>query len=134
MAVALEEEDFMRRKSSACWKLGLCFSLLSLLCGVSRAADAPANVLGTWTFSVSGQAGKATQTIVIQQDGAKITGTFKGPRQSGTIEGIVDGNKISFHVKARRGLDYIGLVDGDAMKGTLSSGSKRGEFTASRGR
>jgi hypothetical protein len=124
----------MRLKSSACGKLGLCFIVLSLVYSVSRAADAPANVAGTWTFSVSGQAGKATQTILIQQDGTKITGTFKGPRQSGTIEGTVDENKISFHVKARRGLDYTGIVDGDAMKGTLSSGSKSGEFTASRER
>jgi hypothetical protein len=124
----------MRVKKSACTKLGLCVSILSLLCSVSRAADAKANVAGTWTFSVSGEAGRATQTIVIQQDGAKITGTFKGPRQSGTIAGAVDGNKISFHVKARRDLDYTGTVDGDTMKGTLSSGNQSGEFTASRGK
>ena len=119
----------MKVKKSACIKLGLCISVLSLLCSVSRAADASANVAGSWTFSVWGEAGRATQTIVIQQDGAKITGTFKGPRQSGTIAGTVDGNKISFHVKARRDLDYAGTV-----KGTLSSGNQSGEFTASRGK
>jgi hypothetical protein len=122
----------MTVKKSACSKLGLCISVLSLLCGFSRAADASANVAGSWTFSVSGEAGKATQTIVIEQDGAKISGTFKGPRQSGTIAGSVDGNNIRFHVKARRDLDYTGTVDGDTMKGTLSSGNKNGEFTASR--
>jgi hypothetical protein len=31
-------------------------------------------VVGSWNFSVSGESGKATQTIVIQQDGVKITG------------------------------------------------------------
>jgi hypothetical protein len=122
----------MGLKSRAWTKLGLCIAVLTLLCGASRAVGAPANVAGTWTFSVSGEAGKATQTIVIQQDGAKISGTFKGPRQSGTIAGTVDGNKISFHVKARRDLDYTGTVDGDTMKGTLSSGNKSGEFAASR--
>jgi hypothetical protein len=122
----------MGLKSSAWTKLGLCIGLLTLLGTASKAADAPANVAGTWTFSVVGDAGKATQTIVIQQDGAKITGTFKGPRQSGTIAGTVDGNKISFHVKARRDLDYSGSIDGDTMKGTLSSGNKSGEFTAAR--
>jgi len=124
----------MRAKGNGCTKLGLCISLLTLLVTASRAAGTPANLAGTWTFSVSGEAGKATQTIVIQQDGAKITGTFKGPRQSGTIEGTVDGNNIRFHVKARRDLDYTGTVDGDTMKGTLSSGNKSGEFTASRGK
>jgi hypothetical protein len=124
----------MRVKRIGWTTLGLCISVLSLLCGLSRAADAPANVAGSWNFSVSGESGRATQTIVIQQDGAKIAGTFKGPRQSGTIAGTVDGNKISFHVKARRDLDYIGTVDGDTMKGTLSSGNKSGEFTASRGK
>ena len=124
----------MGLKSSAWTKLGLCIGLLTLLGTALRAADAPANVAGTWTFSVSGEAGKATQTIILQQDGAKITGTFKGPRQSGTIAGSVDGNNIRFHVKARRDLDYTGTVDGDTMKGTLSSGNKSGEFTASRGK
>jgi hypothetical protein len=122
----------MGLKSSGWTKRGLRIGVLILLCSASKAADAPANVAGTWTFAVSGAAGSATQTIVIQQDGAKITGTFKGPRQSGTIEGTVDGNRISFHVKARRDLDYTGTVDGDTMKGTLSSGKKSGEFTASR--
>jgi hypothetical protein len=124
----------MRVKKSAWTKLGLCVSALSLLCSVLKAADAPGNVAGSWTFSVSGESGRATQTIVIQQDGAKITTTFKGPRQSGTIGGTVDGNQISFHVKARRDLDYTGTVEGDTMKGTLSSGNKNGEFTASRGK
>jgi len=124
----------MRVKRSVWIKLGLCISVLFLLFSVSRAADAPANVAGSWTFSVSGEGERAMQTIVIQQDGAKITGTFKGPRQSGTIAGTVDGNKISFHVKARRDLDYTGTVDGDTMKGTLSSGNQSGEFTASRGK
>jgi len=50
------------------------------------------------------------------------------------LQGAVDGNKISFHVKARRDLDYSGTVDGDTMKGTLSSGNQSGEFTASRGK
>lgn len=47
--------------------------LIVLLFGVSSvntsAGDAPANVAGTWTISVTGGAGNATQTIVLQQDG-----------------------------------------------------------------
>lgn len=109
--------------------------LAVLMLGASMAAAAQttaANVAGTWTFKVSGDAGSADQTIVIKQDGSKITGTFKGPRQSGTIDGAVDGNNIKFHVTARAGIDYTGTIDGDSMKGTLAARGKSGDWTASR--
>jgi hypothetical protein len=109
----------------------VCATLL-LIPVVLNASDTPANVAGTWTVSVSGGAGSATQTLVVQQDGAQITGTFKGPRQSGTLEGTVTGNAVTFHVKARVPLDYNGTADGDTMKGTLSGGGRTGEWTAVR--
>ena len=96
------------------------------------AAAEPVNVAGTWKIAVAGQSGSAEQTIVLKQDGNKITGTFKGPRQSGTLEGLVDGNKITFHVNTRVGLDYKGTVDGDSMKGTMTAKGKSGEWTATR--
>lgn len=99
---------------------------------VASANDEPANVAGTWSITARGEAGSANQTIVLKQDGNKITGTFQGPRQSGTIEGMIDGNKIVFHVNARNALDYKGTVDGDSMKGTLSGRGKSGEWTATR--
>ena len=85
-------------------------AVFMLIAGVAAAAD-PANVAGTWTFKVTGDSGNAEQTIVIKQDGTKITGTFKGPRQSGTIDGT---------------------VDGDTMKGTLAARGKTGDWTATR--
>ena len=96
------------------------------------AADTPANVEGTWKISVSGEAGNAEQTIVLKRDGSKITGTFKGPKQSGPLEGTADGNNISFHVATRVPLDYKGTVDGDAMKGSMSGRGKTGDWTATR--
>jgi hypothetical protein len=96
------------------------------------AADEPVNVAGTWKIAVAGQSGSAEQTIVLKQDGNKITGTFKGPRQSGTLEGLIDGNKITFHVNTRVALDYKGTVDGDSMKGTMTGKGKSGEWTATR--
>jgi hypothetical protein len=98
----------------------------------AAAADAPANVAGSWQISVTGDAGTAEQTIVLTQDGNKITGTFKGPRQSGPLEGTMDGNNIKFHVKTRDPLDYNGTVDGDTMKGTLTGRGKTGNWTATR--
>jgi hypothetical protein len=116
-----------RKLLAACVALGLFLS-----CGLVRAADQPANVAGTWKVSVSGGAGSAEQTIVLKQDGNKITGTFKGPRQSGPLEGTVDGKNISFHVSTRVPLDYKGTVDGDSMKGTMTGNGKTGAWTAAR--
>lgn len=111
----------------------LCmFTFLLVLYGAAYAADIPANVAGTWNVSVSGETGSAQQTIVLKQEGGKITGTFKGPRQSGPLEGTVDGNNISFHVSTRVPLDYKGTVDGDTMKGTMTGKGKTGDWTATR--
>jgi hypothetical protein len=109
-------------------------SLVVLLAfaGGAVAADAPANVAGNWNVDVSGASGKTTQTIVLTQDGGKITGTFKGPRQSGTVDGTVDGKNIKFHVTARIPLDYTGTIDGDSMKGTMSGRGQQGDWTATR--
>jgi len=96
------------------------------------AADAPANVAGNWNVDVSDGSRKTTQTITLKQDGGTITGTFKGPRQSGTIDGTVDGKNIKFHVTARIPLDYTGTVDGDSMKGTMSGRGQQGDWTATR--
>jgi hypothetical protein len=106
--------------------------VILLTCSLALAADAPANVAGTWKVSVTGGAGNAEQTIILQQDGNKITGTFKGPRQSGPLEGTVEGKNISFHVATRVPLDYKGTVDGDTMKGTLMGNGKAGDWAAKR--
>jgi hypothetical protein len=108
-------------------------AVLTLAMSMAIAAQTTAaNVSGTWNFKVSGDSGNADQTIIIKQDGATITGTFKGPRQSGTIDGTVDGSNIKFHVTARAGIDYTGTVDGDSMKGTLAARGKTGDWTAKR--
>jgi hypothetical protein len=123
----------MRAISSSKVTLQLVSLIAFLLIGVAAiGADAPANVAGSWSVDVSGAAGKTTQTIVLKQDGATITGTFKGPRQSGTIDGTVDGKNVKFHVTARIPLDYTGTVDGDSMKGTMSGRGQQGDFTATR--
>ena len=106
--------------------------VLLVVAGVALAADAPANVAGNWSVEVSDGSRKTTQTIVLKQDGATLTGTFKGPRQSGTIDGSVDGKNVKFHVMARIPLDYTGTADGDSMKGTMSGRGQQGNWTATR--
>jgi len=106
--------------------------LLMMATCISLAVAADASVAGAWNIKVSGAAGTADQKIDLKQDGNKISGIFKGPRQSGTIEGTVDGNNINFRVKARVPLDYVGTVDGDTMKGTLTGRGKTGDWIATR--
>jgi hypothetical protein len=108
------------------------FVAMTVIARSPEGANAPANVSGTWTVSVKGEAGHATQTITIQQQGEDITGKFKGPRQSGTLTGTVKGSQIVFHVKAHVPIDYTGIADGDSMRGTLVGGNKSGEWTATR--
>ena len=121
----------MRKNRLRVFALGLA-TLLLAHCVVALAADEPSNVAGTWNVSVSGAAGSAQQTIVLQQDGTKISGTFKGPRQSGPLEGMVDGKNITFHVKTHVPLDYKGTIEGDTMKGTMTGKGKTGDWTATR--
>jgi len=108
-------------------------SALVFFAGTAMADDKPANVAGTWNVAVTGAAGATNQTIVLQQDGSNLTGTFKGPRESGTITGTVTGNNIKFHVKARIPIDYTGVADGQSMKGTLVGHGKTGDWVATRG-
>ena len=110
-----------------------CALLIVTVALVSIAVAADANVAGPWNIKVGGDAGAADQKIDLKQDGNKLSGTFKGPRQSGTVEGTINGNDIKFHVKAFVPIDYVGTVDGDSMKGTLSGRGKTGNWTATRG-
>jgi len=104
--------------------------LLILLSSVALAADA--EVAGKWTVSAKNGRHSVTQTLVLEQNGGKVTGTFTGPRQSGTIDGTVSGNAIQLHVAAKMPIDYTGTVDGDSMKGTLTSEGKSGVWTGTR--
>jgi hypothetical protein len=113
------------------WQFFLAILSTILLYSLSFASDA-VNVAGTWNVIASNGRRSAKQTIVIQQDGSKISGTFKGPRQSGTIDGTIADSAITFHVTAKEPLDYTGTISGDTMKGTLSGGGKSGEWTAER--
>jgi hypothetical protein len=126
-------EDFMRKGIQIKTAFGI-LALFTVLVGLAVAAPekTPANVAGTWDFKVSGDAGAADQVIVIAQDGDKLTGTFKGPRQSGSIAGTMDGTAIKFTVSARVTMNYTGTVEGETMHGTLFAQGKSGDWTAHR--
>jgi len=111
----------MRYKSI--FAAALCLLIFSVA-HIAFAQDA--NVAGTWELSAPGRNGNTmTQTLTLQQDGAKLTGSMAGRRGSSPVTGTVSGNNISFSVtrNTRRGqfqIDYTGIVNGDSMKGTFT--------------
>jgi hypothetical protein len=121
-------------------KLVLIFFVLLLSAGLEMAAaqaappDPPlVNVEGNWAiYSKDWDGRTATKSVQIKQNGNQLTGHFKGPNQSGGIEGTVNGKHIVFRTKTRNVLTFRGMVDGNTMKGTWGIQGRPGEWTATR--
>jgi hypothetical protein len=94
----------------------------------------PANVAGTWAVHLSGDVGSGDQTFEIAQQDVGISGTFKGPYQSGKLEGTLDGHAIKILLSGPYPLRYNGTVEGDVMGGTVIGGpdGKTGKWSARR--
>ena len=116
---------------------------LTALLGIFAIAAFAADVTGTWTAQVPGRGGNMqTNTIVLKQDGANLTGTLDGGR-GGPIQiadGKVEGDSVSFTVvrETQNGkftLKYKGTISGGEIKfsRTMEGGQGGGqpvEFTA----
>jgi hypothetical protein len=93
----------------------------------------PVNVVGTWTMSCRNWDGQLdTKTVDLKQNGSDITGHFKGPYQSGGLQGTVNGHHIVFRTKTRTVLTFRGPVEGDTMQVTYHVRGKQGECHAYR--
>jgi len=112
-------------------------AVFALALALAAAAQDNAKVDGNWDLSINGPNGNFTQSLTIQQDGAKIKGTMKGRRGDSPLEGTVDGAKIHFTItrdtpRGSRTIEYTGTVSGDTMKGTVQFGDNQREWTAKR--
>jgi len=93
----------------------------------------PANVAGKWTiYSKAANGETATKYIELKQDGNTITGHFKGPNQSGSLEGTINEQHIVFRTKTRWVFVFRGRVDGNTMQGTFHDRRGTGEWQAVR--
>jgi len=121
--------------------------VLAALLASPLAAQEPANMAGKWEFTYSTQRGQTTFTVMFEQKGETLTGKaeMRGGRGGGTFDiskGMVKGNEFSFVIARTFGERSIeqtfkGTVDGEAAKGTMSGGGRRGggepiEWTAKR--
>ena len=93
----------------------------------------PANVAGNWVIYTKGDDGKTgTHTVNLIQNGTTLTGHFKGPYQSGGIEGTVNVRHIVFKTKTRNVLTFRGMIDGNTMEGNFGVRGHHGTWEGRR--
>jgi hypothetical protein len=117
----------------------LVFVLVAVAsCAVPRTAQA-ADVSGEWVFEVSTGQGNGSPTFTFQQDGEKLTGTYKGLFGEATLKGSVTGKTLKFSFTGHaQGNELVVTYDGeiesdDSLKGTVDFGGMgSGTFTGKR--
>jgi hypothetical protein len=93
----------------------------------------PADVAGNWALYTKGDDGKTgTHTVTLIQNGSSLSGHFKGPYQSGGIEGTINVRHIVFKTKTRNVFTFRGMVDGNTMEGNFRIRGHHGTWEARR--
>lgn len=103
------------------------------------AAEATADISGTWTTSFESQVGQQTYTYTFRVEGGVLTGHAKSNLGEGDLRGTVDGDRVTFV----ENLDYQGqvlaityagqIVSADEISFRRDVGGQGGEsFTATR--
>jgi len=85
------------------------------------------NVTGNWKLTIETPNGTGNPSLVLKQDGEKLTGTYKGRFGDSQLEGTVKGKEIKFSFKVKAEgqelqVEYAGAIDGDTMKGKAKYG------------
>jgi hypothetical protein len=113
--------------------------LLCVLCSVSsaqqfRQQQPPVNVAGNWTIYANNidKAGSSLKTVQITQVGSLLSGRFKGPHQSGKLQGWVNGNHVEMSTDTREVLTFRGQVQGNQMAGIYGIQGRHAEWRAER--
>jgi hypothetical protein len=99
----------------------------TFMLAVLTAGAQTTNVSGNWKLTLETPNGPASPSLVLKQEGEKLTGTYKGRFGESPLEGAVKGKEIKFTVKENAQgqefvLEYAGAVEGDTMKGKVKFG------------
>ena len=100
---------------------------------------ADTNVTGKWTMTVNSQAGTGNPVFDLKQDGAKVTGTYKGALGEAPVTGTVSGSDLTLNIKISAqgqelAVTYTGKVEGDSVSGKVTLGEMgEGTFTGKKG-
>ena len=94
----------------------------------------PDNVAGNWTIYANdvARAGSNLKAVQIIQNGNIITGHFKGPHQSGKIQGWVNLHHIVFSTDTRSVLTFRGRIEGNTISGVYAVHGRKAEWRAER--
>ncbi|HTF65136.1 MAG TPA: hypothetical protein VK638_20870 [Edaphobacter sp.] len=102
---------------------------ISSLAQQAPSEQPPAQANGKWNlYCHDPNGGTSTKYIDIQQNGSEVKGHFKGPNQSGGIEGTVNQQHIVFRTKTREVLVFRGRIDGQRVGGVVQGTKITGTF------
>ena len=108
-----------------------------MVLALSLAPVLAADVTGTWNLAVELSVGSGNPTIVLKQQGEKLTGTYTGTLGEAPVQGKITGDNVEFWFEAEAAgqkfrATYKGTVkSGNSMQGTVDySGIGDGTFTA----
>jgi hypothetical protein len=122
----------MKRTIRETLTLGLGFLLAAAVIVLGQqppSQQLPANANGKWNFYCHDPNGStSTKYIEIEQQGDQVKGHFKGPNQSGGIEGTINEQHIVFHTKTRVILTFRGRIDGPRVAGVVQGNKITGTF------
>jgi len=112
-----------------------CCLLLMSFCQVAISAQQapqehpPANVTGKWTLYCNDPNGSTSSKYLdLTQDGTNIKGHFKGPNQSGGVEGTINERHLVVRTKTKEVLVFRGRIDGPIVGGVVQGNTFTGTF------
>lgn len=112
---------------------------LVLACLAALASPVPAqtaDLSGQWSFHVTTDAGSGDPEFTLKQEGAKLTGKYRGQLGDADVTGKVEGNQVTIEFTISMGggatIIYKGTVESPSrMKGTVDlAGQASGTWTA----
>jgi hypothetical protein len=119
------------------YAIGVMGWLILVPCVAS--ADDHVDLRGTWATTVTTTQGDGHPTFVLDQNGAVVSGTYRGAFGQRAVQGIVRGDfvELQFVVTGRGEANgpvvYRGTITGDTIRGTLViANAVQGAFTAQR--
>ena len=107
-------------------------SILAVVLCAALCLLAADSIAGKWTLAMDSPHGPVKGDLQIQQDGAKVTGSYVvEPFGTLALTGAVEGKKVSFQVTTPDGgaFAFTGTLEGAKMSGTTEVG---GSWTATR--
>jgi hypothetical protein len=112
----------------------ICGSFVLLALGLSWSQEpppqaVPANVTGKWTLYCNDPNGStSSKYLELEQTGNAVKGHFKGPNQSGGLEGTINEQHLVVRTKTRIPLVFRGRIEGPRVNGVVQGNTFTGTF------